>query len=73
MGTTLTLHEQFAAAITAARGSATLREYAPKIGLSPGELSRIESGKSTPKFETLQKIGKLAGITIRVTIHTNTK
>lgn len=68
-----TIHEQFAAALTAARGSATLREYAPKIGLSPGELCRIESGRSLPKLETLQKIGKLAGISLTVTITTKRK
>ena len=42
--------------IRALRGTELQEELAPKIGISQGQLSKIESGRMPPALETLVKL-----------------
>jgi transcriptional regulator with XRE-family HTH domain len=44
------------ARIRALRGTELQEELAPKIGISQGQLSKIESGRMPPALETLVKL-----------------
>ena len=42
--------------IRALRGNQLQEEIAPKIGISQGQLSKIESGRMAPSLETLVRL-----------------
>ena len=44
------------ARIRALRGNQLQEELAPKIGISQGQLSKIESGRMAPALETLVRL-----------------
>ena len=44
------------ARIRALRGNLLQEELAPKIGISQGQLSKIESGRMSPALETLLRL-----------------
>ena len=44
------------ARIRALRGNELQEELAPKVGISQGQLSKIESGRMPPALETLVKL-----------------
>ena len=44
------------ARIRALRGTELQEELAPKIGISQGQLSKIESGRMAPALETLVRL-----------------
>lgn len=43
------------------------RDVAGKVGLAEGTICDIESGKSTPSFDTLERIVNLFGYTVTIT------
>ena len=46
----------------------TQREFANKVGMKQSQLARIESGKQTPKLQTLAKLAAVAGYEIEVNL-----
>ena len=46
----------------------TQREFATKVGMKQSQLARIESGKQTPKLQTLAKLAAVAGYEVEVNL-----
>ena len=46
----------------------TQREFAAKVGMKQSQLARIESGKQTPKLNTLAKLAAVAGYEVEVNL-----
>ena len=44
------------ARVRALRGNASQEEFAPKVGISQGQLSKIESGRMAPTLDTLIRL-----------------
>lgn len=49
------------ARVRALRGSVMQDEFAPKVGISQGQLSKIESGKMAPTLDMLVKLANRFG------------
>lgn len=49
------------ARVRALRGTVLQDEFAPKIGISQGQLSKIESGKMAPTLEMLVRLANRFG------------
>ncbi len=43
----------------------SLRQLAEKSGVAFGAINRIELGKTTPRLETLERLAKALGVSVR--------
>ena len=43
------------------RGKALQDDFAPQLGITQGQLSKIESGRATPSAEVLLRLAELSG------------
>ena len=48
--------------------SLSQREFAKKVGMKQSQLARIESGRQTPKLNTLAKLAAVAGYEVEVNL-----
>ena len=49
------------ARVRALRGGSLQDEFAPKVGISQGQLSKVESGKMAPTLEMLVRLANRSG------------